>query len=49
MALMVNVYVELDDDGEVAWWADADAVPGFYAAAPSLRRLMERGERMPPR
>ena len=41
MDVTLLLHLELVD-GEHAWWAESDDVPGFTAAAPTLAELRER-------
>ena len=40
MDVIVRVHLERADEG-VVWWADSPGLPGFYAAADSMKELRD--------
>lgn len=42
MRVELIIHLENTDAGETVWWAESPAVPGFSAAAPTLRELRDR-------
>jgi hypothetical protein len=46
METMTELVIHLEGgDGEVVWWAESPQIPGFSAAAPTLKELRERAYR----